>query len=605
MRILNRLLRFFQNRHHYLKLHTKLIFILVLSVFLPLFFAEFLFTSNILRISSEVTTASIETAFNQAYYVLSGQTNSIRKSASLLLNDKYIIKYFRNPAGALDMSQQKAVKDLLANNINFIESSQNIQRLHMYINDDYKYIIDNIKYSGIGTLADTPWYISFCKATTRSAWLTSRDNASAPAQLYFRNAGNTLSYVIKAVDMGNYRNAMSIIKFDFLKSNVEEILQKSLVIDGSTTYIQTAQKEVVASASKNGPVMVAAEPVAHSSISTTIWDTISIDGTPCYRGVRSFEKNNWYLITIVPLDSISSMTKNSSQAFYFISLAFFIGVLMFISSLFFSNSITRRISIVANGMKSIKDGKLTSIPSSATRDEIGSLIDDYNYMANEMKLLIESTYLSGANLKSAELKALQAQINPHFLYNTLDLINSYSFSKEPEVVDRLIVSLTAFYKLSLNHGNDIYQIWQELQLVEAYCDIQKIRYPGSLSLRIDVPAGLLQYNLPKITFQPLIENSILHGILCKKSKSGTITITGSERDGMLLFGIHDDGVGMENALVEKLNALHFPGADMPGSHYGIQNINHRIQLYFGQTYPLTFESLPGEGTTVFLRFPAR
>ena len=585
-----------------MSLYTKLLFVFMSSVFIPLVLATYLYVSNTARFSSNVAKASIETAYDQAYSVLSTQMCDMKKNVSQLLDDPKILEYFRLPASALDISAQLSIKSSISSNVYYIENTQSIQRLSFYISGDYRYMLDNLNYYDIRSLSNVPWYQDFAAKPIRSLWLSSDDNLEGPSPFIGSGPGNTLSYVAKAVDYNNYGTFESIIKLDFSRVKVEKILGDSLVIDGSTSCIVTTDGKIIASASRGEADGSAALPYAGYGSLRTSWFNRSEGKTPYYVGARLFDKSPWMLVTRVPTNSLGTSTLGDGNTYRFVLMVFIIGVIMFTSTVFLSNSITRRITKVVNGMKRVKSGELHRIRADRSHDEIGTLISEYNDMMEEMKELVEAKYLSGVNLKAAELKALQAQINPHFLYNTLELISSYSYLQKYKTIDKLIGSLSSFYKLSLNRGEDIYQIWQELQLVEAYFSIQNIRYPGALTLCLDVPQALLQYSIPKITFQPLIENSISHGIMCKKEKSGTITITGTVYEEYYTIRIEDDGTGMDADTVDLLNSA-FIDDSRSASHYGIQNINYRLQLYFGPQYRLEFASVPGKGTTVTLRLP--
>jgi len=583
-------------------LYTKLLCVFMSSVFIPLVLATYLYVDHTVRFSSDVAKASLETAYEQAYSVLSTQMSDMKRSVSLLLNDSRILEYIRLPASALDIQTQLSLKSSISSSIYYIESAQNIQRLALYISSNYQYMLDNYNYFDLQTLSNVQWYNDFIQSPIRSLWLSSEDNLQSPLSIIGSDPEDTLSYAVKAVDYNYYGDYESIIKLDFSKSNVETILRDSLVVGGSTSCIVTTDGTVIASVSKGSDGSDVVTPEKGYSSLKTMWFKKSDGQTPCYIGVRLFDKSNWLMMTIVPIKSLGATSLSSGNAYRFVFMVFIIGIIMFTSTVFLSNNITHRIRTVVNGMQRMKTGELHVIRADRSHDEIGVLINEYNDMIEKMKELIEAKYISGINLKAAELKALQAQINPHFLYNTLELISSYSYLQNYQTIDKLIGSLSSFYKLSLNRGEDIYQIWQEMQLVEAYFSIQNIRYPGLLTLQVDVPPSILQYSIPKITFQPLIENSIMHGIMCKKEKSGTITITGTVREAFYTITIRDDGAGMDAGTVERLNS-DAVDESWSASHYGIQNINYRLQLYFGPQYRLRFSSVPGEGTTVTLNLP--
>jgi two-component system sensor histidine kinase YesM len=298
---------------------------------------------------------------------------------------------------------------------------------------------------------------------------------------------------------------------------------------------------------------------------------------------------------------------NGQQWRMVIMFAVICGILMFAACVIFSEDLSHRIQQVAFSMKQLENGVLKPLPKPKTKDEIGALIEGYNYLTDELQMLITSQYLAGIRHKNMELKALQAQINPHFLYNTLELINYYAFVNNPEGVEKIVQFLSKFYKISLNHGQDIYQVWQELELTEIYFKIQNIRCENKLSLKIDVPMPIYQRQILKIILQPLVENAIRHGIMNRADKTGDILISGRETESELLLTICDNGVGMNASQVALINE----GLVLPcdpyenGSHYGINNINERIKSYYGSAYGLRFESAENIGTTVNIRFPAQ
>lgn len=238
---------------------------------------------------------------------------------------------------------------------------------------------------------------------------------------------------------------------------------------------------------------------------------------------------------------------------------------------------------------------------SSSEDEIGQLTKSFQSMLTKMAILIEDQFKLGHEIKNAELKALQAQINPHFLYNTLDLINWMSMKYNAKEISSLVDALSKFYKLSLSRGEDVISIEDELNHVKAYVMIQNMRFSNGITLETDVSDELKQYGILKILLQPLVENAILHGILEKDDEQGTIRITGWLENGIITLRIQDDGAGMSWEMLQEI-----PNRILPNEKhgYGIRNIDERIRLNYGSEYGLTYDSKPGEGTTVEIRIPA-
>lgn len=205
-------------------------------------------------------------------------------------------------------------------------------------------------------------------------------------------------------------------------------------------------------------------------------------------------------------------------------------------------------------------------------------------------------------LRKAEFEVLQAQINPHFLYNTLDAIVWSAEAGNQDQVVSMVGSLSDFFKSSLNKGKEIVSVRDELQHVRSYLEIQQIRYQDILSYEIDVPVSLYECTIPKITLQPVVENALYHGIKNRRAL-GKITVKGEDEGDTMVLTVTDDGIGMSSdRLLEVRKAL---SGDEPGSGaiYGLYNVNERIRLSYGENYGITIESTEGKGTEVLIRLP--
>ena len=205
-------------------------------------------------------------------------------------------------------------------------------------------------------------------------------------------------------------------------------------------------------------------------------------------------------------------------------------------------------------------------------------------------------------LRKAEFELLQAQINPHFLYNTLDAIVWSAEAGNQKQVVNMVGSLSDFFRLSLNNGKEIVSIEDELSHVRSYLQIQQIRYQDILKYEIMVPQSLFAYDIPKITIQPIVENAIYHGIKNKRG-GGKITVSAEDAGETMVIKVSDDGIGMEeDKLLEVRNGLD-GSSDKNGVVYGLYNVNERIKLNFGDEYGISLTSKFGEGTTVSIRLP--
>lgn len=597
--LFRRFSRFLHNRMRFSNFFTKLVALFLLAAFLPLMLCSFLFINEAMNSAAETTAAAIRTNLYQSYSVMDSHFSQLKKYANLLLGDSGINDFLRNGDRDATFSEQLTFKKDLDNTITFIENAQNIQQLRIYANPSYFYILDSRHIFSMEGIEEIDWMQDLLMPRGRSVWVTAEQNDVLYSAKSIRYGGPTISYMVKGVDLNDMTRTAVIYQLDFPRAFLEEQLSSTLVLDESCSFVIDKKGSVIASAFR-GDIPVTQEQLA----SCQDGDAILIDGESYVVDRASFTNAPWDMVALVSVDSLTSYS-DLDQVIFFVLLAFFVGTIVFSTSLRFSQNVTRKIRSVVRGMEQVRSGVFENIPTESTHDEIDELIDHYNYMTDELELLVEAKYLSGVELKAAQLRALQAQINPHFLYNTLEMINSYAFLEDPGKVEQLVQALSNFYRLSLNHGKDIYQLWQELKLVEAYFEIQKIRYPDCLSLKIDVPSSMMQYAVPNITLQPLIENSIRHGILLKEDKKGTITILGRVLEDTIELQVIDDGIGMPQEVVDRLNA----GLPMEesyettGSGYGIHNINERIQNYYGKAYRVHFSSVPGQGTVVTITLP--
>lgn len=208
-------------------------------------------------------------------------------------------------------------------------------------------------------------------------------------------------------------------------------------------------------------------------------------------------------------------------------------------------------------------------------------------------------------LKQAQNIALQSQINPHFLYNTLETINwnAMRLTSGENKVSRMIASLSSLLRLSLETPAHLIPIVAELEHVRHYIDLLAIRYKNSFTIVWDIDETLLDCRIPKIMLQPLVENAIYHGIKPKGGQGEIRIAVHRQEDGSLLFEVADDGVGIDTERVRELNAAMTGGFSEPGDHIGMKNVNQRIKLTFGEAYGLTIASNPGQGTSARFTIP--
>lgn len=278
-------------------------------------------------------------------------------------------------------------------------------------------------------------------------------------------------------------------------------------------------------------------------------------------------------------------------------------VLLFVAisvSFLVSNLATKRIRILSGAMQDVRQGNLETSISLNGNDELSDLAEDFNVMVADIKKLMHKVYQQQKEERQRELQVLQSQINPHFLYNTLDTLQWKALEHGAHELSDLIVSLSSFFRISLSKGKEFITLEKELEHVKNYLVIQQFRYRDILEYNIDCDTKLYKCSLPKILIQPLVENAIYHGIKPKLG-SGAIRISVFEEDNILKIVVKDNGVGMNE---EKLNQIkNNLDKHYTGNNYGLYNVSRRIFLNYGENYGLDIDSEENTGTTVTVRLP--
>lgn len=582
------------NLYNNSKLHSKLMFsyILVLSFIILLVAGAAISFST--RSLHDQLSFSAERSFNQTSSFLSYKMYKIIGTTDYLVQDSRLNAIINKNKEYYSPVDQ--VQDMLYIQ-KFLRSYQDdndISRIQLFVQGGLLYSDGNINIGNVDKVTDTIWYKKLNSNKTKVLCMPYQYvRASEPGK-------EVLSIARVMKQTNNYSKLAGFLRFDMDKKMIVDILRDSDPTSDSVTFLVNSERYIVAA---SNPEILKKFKISDGSIPAFSeadgYNELSLVGEEVREIHRLISGTDWTMITIVPNSSFMKDIKNLTTTLLVIVLI--IAIVAYLLAYFISHTITRRITRLSNRMQRVAEGKFKPMGGISYRDEVGVLYDSYNHMVTRIDTLIKEQLEMGKELKSAELKALQSQINPHFLYNTLDVIKWLGYQKRTEDIDEVVSSLARFYKLSLNKGKDIVPIFDEVDHASSYIRIQNIRFKGKIAFVVDVDPSLLQYSIPKITLQPIVENAVYHGILEKPSKTGMVSITGRSNDNGIILSAHDDGVGIaENKLKDLLGATQ---PEQSGSHYGLRNIDQRIKLLYGPAYGLTFESIPGNGTTVNIHLP--
>ncbi len=321
---------------------------------------------------------------------------------------------------------------------------------------------------------------------------------------------------------------------------------------------------------------------------------------PAYVCRYDFSDIDWSMIWVIPVEGIAGESRQlllRSLCTYGSFLLIGIGVTVAVSW-----SLLNRIYRLKSQMEKVRSGRPAVLEGEIGKDEIGVLQETYNYMVRQVNDSVDRELKAQEEMNDLRIDLLRAQIDPHFLYNTLDLLRGFSRQGEKDKVEELVLSLTGFYRLALNKGKRFSTVEREMMLAENYMKIMNMRFGDQIAFAADMAEDILDDPIPVLLFQPILENSIVHGILEKENRAGNISLTGWREDQTLVFLISDDGVGMDEET--RLAALEGKHVSRKGSSIGVYNTLHRLQLIYGEgKSSLVYRSSPGEGTDAEIRIP--
>ncbi|KAF6573981.1 sensor histidine kinase [Paenibacillus sp. EKM212P] len=314
--------------------------------------------------------------------------------------------------------------------------------------------------------------------------------------------------------------------------------------------------------------------------------------------VTDYNRMDWKLVNIV---SLSLLTADVRQN---VRLSLLIGVLCLIFSWlgasFLSKMVVSPLEQLTRAMRTVVTGDLQSVTTVRTEDEIGTIAEAFNFMIRRVRELLDEVRQEQNRKREYELALISAQIKPHFLYNTLDTIYALNELDRNEEARDTTKALADFYRMVLNKGRELITLEKEAQITDDYLTILQIRYPDVFRYEVDIPPELAGTPIPKLSLQPLVENSIYHG-LKKKETKGFIRIFAFKQGDKVVVRVQDNGVGMDEFQVQTIMSRHLPKEGIRS--IGTYSVQQRLSLYFGEEYGISVQSVLTEGTTVDLLLP--
>ncbi|HHV11583.1 MAG TPA: sensor histidine kinase [Clostridiales bacterium] len=603
--------RFFYKIYDYylfhLKLRSKFMLSHLLIAIVPTIFITVFSYSQLLTITTNNTLKSLAAISTQTQTALGNTISQIETVASSIESQDFFISYIYSDSPA-DYTRSPSFLTSLNDFYTMVSSLTNSSKA-----STVKIYVDNAHYNALQAYSEeglfeqkglfeplaktygTYWH-GILTLNPDQPTLVCPSKYLSPYEI--SNYGDLA--IIHNIKVNDYYVHL-VVYFD--QRIIDSILKQDLPFTESVIYILNEREELVSTTSTrlSGTYLLKYSRVPSLINTTTKFVTVKFANSSVYCNYKTIPGTDWYMITTIPASSMSEQGDALLYKFLFFYLA--ILILGIILALNLNHSIIKRISSVISQMQGVRFGIPTHLDTKGGTDEVGELIETYNYMSDQLDQLMLQKEQSARELRLSEFKALQAQINPHFLYNTLDMINWMARTGKATEVSLAVQRLSKFYRLTLSKGNNIVSIRDELEHVSLYVQLQNMRYENKIHFFIDVPDDLLDFEIPKLVFQPIVENAIFHGILGKASKEGNIVIMGWLEDDIMVFTISDDGVGIPSEALQTI--LLGNSTKETGNNIAIYNTHKRLQVFFGEEYGLSYRSTLGVETEVQVRIPAK
>lgn len=470
-------------------------------------------------------------------------------------------------------------------NLNNMYESMNFAAV---VSEDYK----NYYYRGKGTLSFTQFEEVYPQAYERSKYAQKGTLKISYNNDYYKGNRYTLSIYYPLYDCSRVSDAKGLLCMNFDDPAVQRML---------ATGDSTAETIVV----DTGGMILLSKEKEETGRYVNYMDEME-------KGIQIFTKNgnmyvcqkikgwNYYVVSSV------STYKLFESGFRTITVVMIVLIVVLIAAGFITKILIKKmyqpLDKVVSKMDHVATGSLrTRINVENMGEDFTKLAVGFNSMMDEIEVLMEQVKLEQHQLEQIRFNALQSQIQPHFLYNTLECIHWQAIAEGNKEISTMVKALAKYYRICLSKGHDVIPIREEVEHIRNYMIIQNMRYDNIIGSEIVVEPGVEESLIPKLTLQPLVENSIYHGMKVKEGKRGTFYLTAYRNEDEVVIKVSDTGTGMSQDAIDEMNEQLSRYEDSFG--YGVRNVNKRIELLFGEGYGLYYQKNDSGGVTVVIHLP--
>lgn len=582
-----------------LSMHKRMMLYFSVPLILVQILLCFLCYPQVVRHYREKTDYSMEQSVSQAISFTESYLRNMTYLANMVEDNGVI----QNTLSADGFGEERPYMEQwleyyeLNKEFNSYEISNSVYRFCLYVPDEVMYAGNQYYFDGVSRLKERSDYVDLRYALNRGedyvAISRERDgvdqqDTSQMVTLYHRIA----SKKEKEEELGICSISVSAKYF-------QDIMKNANITSEGLVYLMSENGRMITSSNSSILQKMQKKGILLNYGAELFMEKRKEGQKEYYITRQNVDGASWQMILIIPENEYEDQYR-----FLWLSAALMLGsmiAVIVLMSYLLSGYYVGRLKKLNVKMTGLESGNLNAnLPITTEEDEIEEIYHNFNGMVQEVQRLMQEHYQLGKEVKMAEVRALQAQINPHFLYNTLDLINWISMDYGAEEIGTLTWNLARFYRLSLNHGKSLISIGEEVEHVEVYVNIENYHFDNAISLEVDVPEELKSYACLIIILQPFVENVIVHGIAEKPDiESCEIRICARREEQDIVFSVQDDGPGVDVKEMQKETQQDIRTAQ---HGYGVRNINFRLKLCFGEKYGVTY--LESEkGTHVEIKIP--
>lgn len=582
-----------------LSMHKRMMLYFSVPLILVQILLCFLCYPQVVRHYREKTDYSMEQSVSQAISFTESYLRNMTYLANMVEDNGVI----QNTLSADGFGEERPYMEQwleyyeLNKEFNSYEISNSVYRFCLYVPDEVMYAGNQYYFDGVSRLKERSDYVDLRYAlnTGEDYVAISRERDGVDQQ----DTSQMVTLYHRIASKKEKEEELGICSISVSAKYFQDIMKNANITSEGLVYLMSENGRMITSSNSSILQKMQKKGILLNYGAELFMEKKKEGQKEYYITRQNVDGASWQMILIIPENEYEDQYR-----FLWLSAALMLGsmiAVIVLMSYLLSGYYVGRLKKLNVEMTGLESGNLNAnLPITTEEDEIEEIYHNFNGMVQEVQRLMQEHYQLGKEVKMTEVRVLQAQINPHFLYNTLDLINWISMDYGAEEIGTLTWNLARFYRLSLNHGKSLISIGEEVEHVEVYVNIENYHFDNAISLEVDVPEELKSYACLNIILQPFVENAIVHGIAEKPDiESCEIRICARREEQDIVFSVQDDGPGVDVKEMQKETQQDIRTAQ---HGYGVRNINFRLKLCFGEKYGVTY--LESEkGTHVEIKIP--